>query len=80
MERTIWATTARPSSSYRPAGGWGSRGITETPSRAPKCMRDVHDDPQTAIRELLQALELPDRAVTWLRDALVAPEPAGQVH
>jgi hypothetical protein len=41
---------------------------------------DMHDDPQTAIRELLQALELPDRAVTWLRHALVAPEPAGQVH
>src|SRR5688572_19832477 len=38
---------------------------------------DAQDDPQTVIRELLHALQLPESTVTWLRDALVAPEPAG---
>lgn len=37
---------------------------------------DVHDDVNTAVGELLQALELPEDAVTWLRDAIAVPEPA----
>jgi|GEM_PF-5880953 len=39
---------------------------------------DMHEDAQEAAAELLQAMELPESAVTWLRDAAVAPEPAGR--
>jgi hypothetical protein len=42
---------------------------------------DVQDDVHDAIRELLQALDLPEESVTWLRDAVAVPEPASaQVH
>jgi hypothetical protein len=36
---------------------------------------DMHEDAHEAVGELLQAMELPDTAVTWIRDALVAPAP-----
>jgi hypothetical protein len=43
---------------------------------------DQYDDPQVVLTELLQALELAEDAVTWLRDALVAPtiEAASRAH
>ncbi|HEU4883191.1 MAG TPA: hypothetical protein VFT45_13115 [Longimicrobium sp.] len=42
---------------------------------------DAHDDVHDAVQELLQALELPEDVVTWMREAVVVPEPASvQVH
>ncbi|HEV3052399.1 MAG TPA: hypothetical protein VGX50_18955 [Longimicrobium sp.] len=43
---------------------------------------DQYDDPQVVLTELLQALELSEDVVTWLRDALVAPTPeaASRAH
>ena len=43
---------------------------------------DQYDDPQMVLTELLQALEVSEDAVTWLRDALVAPAPeaASRAH
>ncbi|HEU0300593.1 MAG TPA: hypothetical protein VFR37_14080 [Longimicrobium sp.] len=42
---------------------------------------DLHDDVHGAVRELLHALDLSEHAVTWMRDALPAPEPeSAHVH
>jgi hypothetical protein len=37
---------------------------------------DAHDDVHDAVRELLQALELPEDAVAWMREAVAVPETA----
>jgi hypothetical protein len=39
------------------------------PSGSTEIHADVKDDPRVVIRELLQALSLPETAVSWLRDA-----------
>jgi hypothetical protein len=42
---------------------------------------DVHDDVQEVVRELLEGLELPETAVTWMREAQAVPiATLGQVH
>jgi hypothetical protein len=51
------------------------------PYQGTEVYADAHDDVHDAVRELLQALELSEDVVTWLREAVVVPEQAGaQAH